>query len=57
MKWSVQHNKLYTMLFNFMMKQDNTVDKNSFIIDNKENYYQLLKIVIALILHKKVYFS
>ena len=42
MKWSIQHKKLYNMLYNFMMKQDKNINESTFIIDNKDKLLEII---------------
>ena len=42
MKWSIQHKKLYNMLYNFIMKQNKNINESTFIIDNKDKLVEII---------------
>ena len=41
--WSNHHEKLYNMLYNYIIKQDNTINKSSFIIDMKDKLLNIIE--------------
>ena len=43
MKWSIQHKKLYNMLFNFILFHHKNINESTFIIDKKDKLVEIIK--------------
>ena len=55
--WSKQHEKLYSMLYNYMNKNFKNINEYSFINENKRQLMSIIeKILIGVHHQKKVYF-